>query len=210
MRTDYKLTSKDDLTAIIKNSGITTWHELIRFVKELPYGRNSNRTDLSLVIREKKGSCSSKHALLKKVANLNKINHVKLMLGMYRMSEKNTANIGDALTDCALDYIPEAHCYLKINNIRTDLTTVQSDFEKIESDLMTELEISPEQVSEFKVDYHKRFLKKWIVKNKIDHTFDEIWQIREKCISNLKGNQLSTSNNKHRFWCLNERNFISL
>lgn len=124
------LTSKDELTAIIKYSGIITYNELIKFIKELPYGRNLNRTDLSLVIREKKGSCSSKHALLKKVADLNRIEQVQLMLGIYRMNEKNTPNIGTALNDCPFDYIPEARCYVKISNIRTDYTTAQSDLKK--------------------------------------------------------------------------------
>lgn len=107
------------------------------------------------------------------------------MLGIYRMNKKNTPNIGTALNDCPFDYIPEARCYVKISNIRTDYTTAQSGFKKIESDLIDELEITPEQVAEFKVDYHKRFLKKWIAKNEIDHTFNELWQIREKCIHNL-------------------------
>jgi hypothetical protein len=38
---------------------------LIEKVKNIPYGRNSNRTDFSLVISENKGTCSSKHAFLK-------------------------------------------------------------------------------------------------------------------------------------------------
>lgn len=86
------MNSKDEVTTIIKNSGIETWNELIKYVKKLPYGRNSNRTDFGLVISEEKGSCSSKHALLKKVADLNNIENVKLILGMYRMSQNNTPN----------------------------------------------------------------------------------------------------------------------
>ena len=185
MKTDYKLTSNDELTAFIKKSGILTWNELIEFIKILPYGRNSNRTELGLVISEKKGTCSSKHALLKKMADLNKIDNVKLILGIYRMNQKNTPNIGNALTKNAIEFIPEAHCYLKINSNKVDITSSQSDFSKIETDIITELEIQPEQIAEFKVKYHKEFLKDWIVESKIDKSFSEIWEIREKCISNL-------------------------
>jgi len=185
MRTDYKLTSKDKLTAVIKKSGITTWNELIEFTKKLPYGRNSNRTELGLVISEKKGTCSSKHALLKKVADLNKIDNVKLFLGIYRMNQRNTPNIGNALTKNSIDYIPEAHCYLKIHSEKVDITSSQSGFSEIETDIITELEIQPEQIAEFKVQYHKEFLKNWLVESKIDKSFSEIWEIREKCISNL-------------------------
>ena len=185
MRTDYKLNSKDKLTALIKDSGIETWNELIQFVKELPYGRNSNRNDFELVIIERKGSCSSKHALLKKVADLNKIRNVKLVLGIYKMHRQNTPNIGNVLLENEIEFMPEAHCYLKIENKRTDLTTNNSDFVKIERDILNELEIEPEQVAEFKVEYHKEFLKKWISENRIDREFNEIWKIREKCIENL-------------------------
>lgn len=185
MRTNYKLNSNDELTAIIKHSGIKTWNELIEFTKNLPYGRNSNRTNLGLVFSEKKGTCSSKHAFLKKVADLNKVKNVKLIIGIYRMNQKNTPKIGTELSENSIDFIPEAHCYLKINNERTDLTTNQTDFDKIESDIISELEIMPEQVAKFKVDYHKTFLKKWISENQIEKDFDEIWEIREKCINNL-------------------------
>ncbi len=182
---NYKLNSKDELTTIIKNNGITIWNELIEFTAKLPYGRNSSRSELELVILEKKGSCSSKHALLKKVADLNKIDNVKLVLGIYRMNKKNTPNIGDVFKENPIDFIPEAHCYLKINNVRTDITTIESNFEMIKSDIIQELEIEPEQVEEFKVNYHKNFIKNWLKTTNSNFDFDKIWEIREKCIANL-------------------------
>jgi hypothetical protein len=185
LKTDYKLHSKDKLTALIKDSGIETWNALIQFVKQLPYGRNTNRTDFGLVIIERKGTCSSKHALLKKVADLNEIQNAKLILGMYKMSQQNTPNIGNVLWENIMDYIPEAHCYLKIDHKRIDITTDHSDFDKIEPDILNELEIEPEQVAGFKVEYHKAFLKKWISENKMNREFNDIWKIREKCIESL-------------------------
>lgn len=86
MKKNYKLKSRDHLTAKIKQSGIETWHELLEFTKKLPYGRNANRMDLEFVFSEKKGTCSSKHAFLKKVADLNKIKNIKLIIGIYRMT----------------------------------------------------------------------------------------------------------------------------
>ncbi len=103
--TDRKLTSKDELTALINNKGIQTWEGIIEFVKTLPYGRNTNRTDFKLVITERKGSCSSKHSLLKKVADLNDIPDIKLILGVYKMSKNNTPNIGNVLIENSLDFM---------------------------------------------------------------------------------------------------------
>jgi hypothetical protein len=58
------LNSKDTLTLIIKDKGLFTWNELTQFIKDLPYGRTTSRSDFSLVIIEHKGSDSCKHALL--------------------------------------------------------------------------------------------------------------------------------------------------
>lgn len=185
MKIDYKLISNDKLTALIKHSGIETWNELIEFTKNLPYGRNSNRTEFELVISEQKGSCSSKHAFLKKVAELNKIQHVKLILCIYRMNHKNTPNIGNELSKNSIEFIPEAHCYLIIDDVRTDITTHQAVFDRIEMDIIEEVEIMPEQVAAFKVDYHKQYLRRWISEYRIEKNLDEIWEIREKCISRL-------------------------
>src|SRR5690606_5492103 len=98
MNTEYKLKSKDELTELAKSNGIETWNELTDFIKNLPYGRNKNRTDFGLVLSEKKGTCSSKHALLKSIADLNKVPNINLVVGIYRMNELNTPKIGTELT----------------------------------------------------------------------------------------------------------------
>ena len=185
MNIDYKLTSKDKLTELAKSKGVETWNELTEFIKNLPYGRNKNRTDFGLVLSEQKGTCSSKHALLKSIADLNNVPNIELIIGIYRMTESNTPKIGTELTKNSIEFIPEAHCYLKINGNRTDLTSEQSKFKKIEKDIIQEKLIEPNQVAEFKVDYHKNFMRRWLNETKSEFEFDQIWRIREKCIVNL-------------------------
>ncbi|MBW4361731.1 hypothetical protein KZH69_14655 [Flavobacterium sp. NAS39] len=147
----------------------------------MPYGRNANRDDLSLVLIENKGTCSSKHAFLKEVANQNKIPNVKLIIGIYKMNESNT-KIGKILTDNNIDFIPEAHCYLNISGERFDFTTRSSNFTKIKDDLLKEIEIEPYQVGEFKIKFHKNFIKKWLSDSNATITFEQLWAIREQCI----------------------------
>lgn len=159
--------------------------ELINKVKNIPYGRNTNRYDFSLVLSENKGTCSSKHALLKDFADKNEIKNVKLYIGIFKMNEVNTPKLGDLLSKNSINYIPEAHCYLKINQIPVDATTSDSFYDKIKHDILEEIEIIPNQVSDFKVAYHKAFLKKWIEETNQNNTFEEIWKIREQCISKL-------------------------
>ena len=185
MDTDYNLNSKDKLTELAKSIGIESWNQLTEYVKNLPYGRNKNRTNFGLVLSEKKGTCSSKHALLKSIADLNNVPNIDLVIGIYRMNEFNTPKIGTELTNNSIEYIPEAHCYLKINGNRIDLTAKKSEFKKIEKDIIQEKEIEPKQVAEFKVDYHKEFIKSWLKKTNSEFKFEQIWKIREKCIENL-------------------------
>ncbi|MBO6606683.1 MAG: hypothetical protein JJ905_09560 [Psychroserpens sp.] len=155
------------------------------FIQNLPYGRNTNRTNFELVITERRGTCSSKHALLKRVADLNRIPNIELVIGIYKMTELNTPKIGSELSKNALEYIPEAHCYLIIEGKRTDLTSGRANIERIASDIIIEIRIEPDQVSEYKVDYHKAFIRNWLIESNSKLNFDQIWSIREQCIANL-------------------------
>lgn len=181
------ISANDRLTALVTAQNIHTWSDLIDFTCNLPYGRNLNRHDFSLVVQEGKGTCSSKHAFLKKVADLNGFKQVKLLLGIYKMNQINTPKIGTTLIDSGLEYLPEAHCYLNLNNLRIDITSPKADFQQLAQDILEEIEIEPEQVNTFKVEYHKNYLKQWLVANDIDKSFDEVWNIREQCIKKLEG-----------------------
>ena len=165
-----------------------TFESLIEKVKHIPYGRNSNRHDFSLVLSENKGTCSSKHAFLKDFADKTQIENVKLYIGIFKMNEANTPKIGNLLSTNYLNYIPEAHCYLKINDLPVDVTTSDSFYDKIKEEILVEIEIEAYQVSDFKVNYHKDFIKTWIIKKNINKSFQEIWNIREQCISKLSEN----------------------
>lgn len=182
---DLPLHSDDELTQLVRTKNIRHWSDLLDYVKALPYGRNAKRDDFSLVLKEEQGTCSSKHAFLKKVAHLNHINNVKLIMGIYKMNHLNTTKIGNTMLENGLDYIPEAHCYLMINNRRYDLTSPNASIHHLIDDVLEEKEIEPEQVNIFKVNYHKDFIKKWIAKGATDLSFERVWAIREACISKL-------------------------
>lgn len=181
----FKFTSNENYTKKLKDYGIHDFQSLLFFVKNLPYGRNDNRENLYLVISEGKGTCSSKHAFLKAVAIENNFSEVKLILGIFKMNENNTPKISPALSENNLVHIPEAHCYLKYKDERIDATSGTSDFAKIREDVLEEIEILPEQVSKFKIEFHKNYLKKWLNESELNLTFEEAWEIREKCIENI-------------------------
>lgn len=179
------LNSNDLLTQSIRDLGINTWNELKEYTRLIPYGRNANRSDLSLVISENKGTCSSKHAMLKLVADRNNLPHVELILCLYKMNLANTPGIGNHLGQSNLDYIPEAHCYLLDNGLNIDLTNKESSISNIEESIIEEISIESHEVNEFKVNYHKDYLMQWIVKERIPMSFEQLWELRELCIANL-------------------------
>jgi len=179
-----QLKSDGLITTMARQYGINNWNALVEHVRSLPYGRNSDRSDFTLVLSEAKGSCSSKHTLLKLAADENHID-VRLFLGIYKMSAQNTKGIGNALDDSGLKYIPEAHCYLMIGKERFDFTNPHADITLIEPDILQEFEISPAQVVDFKVRTHQEFIRQWIKSENNNLSFDEIWAFRERCISRL-------------------------
>ncbi len=167
--------------------GISTYHDAVRFVQHLPYGRNSSKVALETVLLEKKGTCSTKHALLAQLARENEILGVDLMLGIYRMQESNTRGVGAVLEAHDLSYLPEAHNYLRFEGLRFDFTKPSSNKLLFEPALEEELMILPAQIGTFKVDYHQAFLADWLTKSGLaaKYTLDAIWKIREACIQAL-------------------------
>jgi len=166
-------------------SGLSTFDDVLRVVQQLPYGRNENRFDPELVWRERKGTCSSKHSFLKKLATEQGFDKVKLILAIYKMNTKNTPGIGDALEGSPLEYIPEAHCYLSIDGVRMDVTFPESDINKLLPDVLEEQFIEWADVGTFKVEYHQRFIQHWLIEKEIGLSLEEVWALREQCILNL-------------------------
>lgn len=178
---DFPLQSRSALAHDFLGLGLTSYHEAARYIQNLPYGRNSNRADFRLVLREQRGTCSTKHALLAQLAKEHNID-VNLTLGMYEMNEKNTAGTGNILRYYRLDSLPEAHCYLMYNGTRFDLTRRVGATEQ-NVDFLMEETILPEQIGEYKVEQHRVFLRQWCVAIGLD--FNLAWKIREECIAAL-------------------------
>jgi hypothetical protein len=177
----------------IKNEGPVSSQFLLRgkidflqaanFIQHLPYGRNANKHDLNTVFSDHCGTCSTKHAVLKTLADENQAFELRLIIGIYKMNASNTALVSPVLSRFNLDYIPEAHCYLKYRDTVLDYTKDSNKPFNFLPDLLEEQEIIPEQITDYKVNYHKQFLSKWISNNpQLNYTEEELWTIREKCI----------------------------
>jgi hypothetical protein len=133
--------------------GLGSYREAARYVRSLPYGKNTDRSDWRLVLREGRGACSTKHALLTELAHENG-RHVALMLGIYEMCEDNTPGIRAVLERHGLPCIPDAHCYLAHEGTHVDLTREIEGAKHIKRFLHEE-EIYARQIGEYKVRAHR-------------------------------------------------------
>ncbi len=178
---------RGEISRAFLGRGIRNFRSAARFVNGLPYGRNTSTADQLAVLAERRGTCSTKHALLRRLAIEQQLG-IDLALGIYLMTGRNTPGVGDVLARSGLNALPEAHCYLRLGDERVDVTRVTNlpASEGIAQFLHEEI-ISPDQIGEYKVSVHRRFLQQWIASSflKTPYRLDEIWSIREQCIAAL-------------------------
>lgn len=171
------------LSAALFSKGISSLPSLLQWVKALPYGRNSDRSDFNLLLKEGCGTCSTKHAFVKAVAIENNWNEVALCMGFFRMNALNTPKVAAVLQQNGLTEIPEAHTYLRISDGYTDLTGITSTI--TETDIDEEMEIEPEDIGLLKEVLHKGYLAQWKDEQHVEHSVEKLWEIREECIKAL-------------------------
>src|SRR5690606_19019522 len=184
---DHELTPAGPLSAAFLALGIRDLRTAGRHLHALPYGRTADRGDFAAVLRESKGTCSTKHALLAALAREQGI-ALSLMLGIYAMREANTPGVGAVLEKHGLPWLPEAHCYLTYAGRRIDVT--RSGVEPAEPirELLHEEAITPEQIGEYKLAFHQRYLWQWMSEHPEivgERSFEDLWRAREECIAAL-------------------------
>jgi hypothetical protein len=173
-----------NISASFIQTGALDYRAAARFVSRLRYGRNSLAHDPLVVLRESRGTCSTKHALLRRLAMEQNL-EVALVVGIYEMNAQNTPGIGGVLERYALASLPEAHCYLRFRGKRIDVTGENGSPRELR--FFLEEDIVPEQIGEYKVAFHREFLQRWIAEGNVPGRWDmeELWQIREECIAAL-------------------------
>jgi hypothetical protein len=173
-----------DISAAFIQTGSLDYRAAARFVSRLRYGRNSLVHDPLVVLREGRGTCSTKHALLRRLAMEQGL-EIALVVGIYEMNAQNTPGVGGVLERYELTSLPEAHCYLRFRGKRIDVTGENGGLRELK--FFLEKDIVPEQIGEYKVALHRGFLQRWIAEGNVPgrRDMEELWQIREKCIAAL-------------------------
>jgi hypothetical protein len=183
--TGHPLEGDGRITNMFRAAGAQDFVGAAHHIWGLPYGRIRDRAEFWRVLKEGRGTCTTKHALLAELAREQGID-LDLMLGIYEMGEGNTPGIGGVLQKYGLSYVPEAHCYLRYQGVRIDVTGVPPGAEPIERFLYEE-PITVEKIGAYKNDLHRRFLHDWIARTESvqGRSLDDVWRIRGECIAAL-------------------------
>lgn len=185
MLPDFELIQKGKYEPFLRENDIHSFHQLTDFIAKLPYGRTTNRTNFLEVFELKKGTCSSKHAILSDLCELNHHAEIELMVGVFLMDSSYNLKIKPVLEKYSLAFIPEAHCYLRYQGKRYDFTTKNSHASSFEYKLVREQRCDSNQVIDWKPMIHQHFISSWIKRNSIPYSESELWEIREECIKSL-------------------------
>lgn len=160
--------------------GFDSFHQICQWVWLLPYGRHRDNPHYMSVVKEQKGTCSTKHALLKALADELGI-ELQLTVGVYAMTEANTPGVGKVLDQYQCEYIPEAHCYLSYQGNRVDLTRfVIASCEPI-TEFFIEKNFTVDELITVKQAFHYTFIQNRFGSQQAK----TMWAIRERCIQAL-------------------------
>ncbi len=179
---DFEIIARSPISRGICDAGISTFAQLTQRVAAIPYGRTSSESPVAVLIQNR-GTCSSKHRLLAEVAEEFHQFAITLTVGIYDMHEDNTPGVGAVLDAAGVASIPEAHCYLKVDDSRFDFTGLRRGVTSPFQSLLSETAVSPKDLVQHKKRLHASCLWNWAGQHGL--SLDDAWTIREACISAL-------------------------
>jgi hypothetical protein len=179
---DFALDQSTETGASFIAHRAATFHDAVRLVWRLPYGRNADRADWRRVLAEGRGTCSTKHALLAALAGEHGV-AVDLVVGIYEMREANTPGVGAVLARHGIDALPEAHCYLRRRGTRLDVTRCDAHAAEPIAGFIAEHVIAPEGIGDEKLSIHRAAMDEWMRDRLPGWTADALWRVREECIA---------------------------
>jgi len=118
---DAELIPVGELSKKFLGLGIKTFKDACNYVHNIDYGYNTNYEDKMIFFKEKKGSCTSKHAVIAGLAqelNIPLYKHVCV----YRLTEDITTGVDEILKKFNIPYVPMVHCFLVYDEYKFDLT----------------------------------------------------------------------------------------
>jgi hypothetical protein len=171
---DAKITPQGKISKIFLEMGIKSFKEACKYIHEIDYGYNSTYEDDLILFKEKKGTCTTKHAI---IAGLAKELDIPLHknVGVYKFTEDITTGAQEILDKYHIPYIAMVHCFLVYDKYRLDLTEGNNNGKKtsIENFIETK-EVDPFISRKDEYLWYKKVLKEKILPT------DEMKGIKER------------------------------
>ena len=118
---DAELIPVGELSKKFLGLGIKTFKDACNYVHKIDYGYNTNYEDKMIFFKEKRGSCTSKHAVIAGLAQELKIPLYKHVC-VYKFTEEITTGVNKILNKYNIPYVPMVHCFLVYDIYKFDLT----------------------------------------------------------------------------------------
>ena len=189
---DKRIAENGPVSKVFIGLGITSLQAACRYVHELPYGYNSNSDDLMILFKEKKGTCTTKHAVIGTLAQELAL-PVHKYVGIYAMTEEIVSGTNTLLAEFQLPYIPMLHCFLVYENFRVDLTEGNRNGKNrsIEEFLYAQ-QVAPNISTKDEYLLYRKALKDVVLKRSelLGVDLKRILQVREEGLNLLKANLL--------------------
>ncbi|MDX1798850.1 MAG: hypothetical protein R3255_09395 [Candidatus Lokiarchaeia archaeon] len=173
---DAEIKPIGELSRIFFELGIKTFKEACNYVHNAEYGYNSTYDDKLIFFKEKKGTCTSKHAVIAGLAEELKIPLYK-HVGVYKFTEEISTGTEKILKKYKIPYVPMIHCFLVYRGNKFDLTEGNCNGKN------TSIEefIHEEKVDPFITTKNEYLLFKKVMKEKILPS-DEMEGIKERTL----------------------------
>lgn len=187
---DKSLSNAGVISAQFLSLGIKSFIKACQYVQEFPYGYNTDRDDLMILFKEKKGTCTTKHAVIASLAHELNLS-IEKSIGIYAMTEEIVTGTDEILEKYNLPYVPMIHCFLVYGEYRVDLSEGNNNGKNqpLEEFLFTQ-QVEPNISAKTEYLLYRKALKDHILKRK-EMKGVEISQIlhaREQGLKLLKKN----------------------
>ena len=178
---DFPLTRSGKLSTLLMNQGIDCFHRAIAYLKKLPYRRLENPRDLTAVVTYHGGTFTARHALLVQLAREQGMTDMVLTLCVYEFNQEDCPMVGQVLKRHGIVALPEMCGCIKY---RQRLFTIAASDLCLQREVVSEVEIAPVQIGNFKKRYHQNYLENWLQLEKLSQQWsvEQLWRIREECL----------------------------
>ena len=181
---NFSLIHPGKLSLALINSGVSTFHKAVELLAALPYRRLDNPRDLSEVFIQGGSTFTARHALLVQLAREQGVTDLSLILCAYEFNQYDSV-VDRILRRYRLIGLPDMCGYLKYQNQL--ISVVKGGFCPRQR-VVSEMEIAPVQIGNFKRRYHQKYLENWLQLEGLNRTWsvEQVWKVREECLDAIE------------------------